>query len=652
MNSQAEAFDELPCGVALLGDDGRVLSINRRLGQWLQCEPQALVGLSAAKLFTKASSLMYQTYVYPVLRMSGRVDEVSISLKQADGECIDTLLNASRTEHECVAVVRCVFIKLQERRRLEYQLLAAKRAADEAPGLLFQLRKPVTGPMVFSYANDAVRPLFGVLPSQAQQSAEVVWQVVHPDDALRVRQSLQESADLLQSWRCEFRVCMTPEDGQMPQPDGSALAWREVHASPQREPDGTWLWNGYIADITQRKQLEASLRDKSAAERANQAKSEFLSRMSHELRTPLNGILGFARLLQVHEAGNLRAEQFSRLSHIEAAGNSLLHLINEMLEISRIESGHTEVRLGQVVLAQTLDHVLQLAEPLAAQRQVRLRATGDMYLSVLADVHRLGQVLLNLISNAIKYGPAQGLVQLIAEGDGQSVWLHVQDQGPGLSPEQRANLFQPFNRLGAERTQVEGVGLGLVISRGLVELMGGELVLHSQPGQGACFSVRLPLAESLPAPALKPERGLGEEAPGPGEREGKEPAAATSLRRVMYVEDNPVNALLMQSVFEDVPDFRLEVVVNGERALQAVGLEVPDVLLLDMHLPDTDGLRLLADLREKLGPAMVPAIAVSADAMPDDIALARKAGFVDYWTKPLDVSAIVPSLRQLLSTLS
>jgi len=652
MNSQAEAFDELPCGVAVLGDDGRVLSINRRLGQWLQCEPQALVGLSVAKLFTKASSLMYQTYVYPVLRMAGLADEVSISLKQADGECIDTLLNASRTEHEGVAVVRCVFIKLQERRRLEYQLLAAKRAADEAPGLLFQLRKPVTGPMVFSYANDAVRPLFGVLPSQAQQSAELVWQVVHPDDALRVRQSLQESADLLQSWRCEFRVCMTPEVGQMPQPDGRALAWREVHASPQREPDGTWLWNGYIADITQRKQLEASLRDKSSAERANQAKSEFLSRMSHELRTPLNGILGFARLLQVHEASNLRAEQFSRLSHIEAAGNSLLHLINEMLEISRIESGHTEVRLGPVVLAQTLDHVLQLAEPLAAQRQVRLRARGDMCLSVLADVQRLGQVLLNLISNAIKYGPAQGLVQLIAEGDGQSVWLHVQDQGPGLSPEQRANLFQPFNRLGAERTQVEGVGLGLVISRGLVELMGGELVLHSQPGKGTCFSVRLPLAEGLPAPVPKPERGLGEVAPAQGESEGKEPAAATALRRVMYVEDNPVNALLMQSVFEDVPDFRLEVVVNGERALQAVGLEVPDVLLLDMHLPDTDGLRLLADLREKLGPAMVPAIAVSADAMPDDIALARKAGFVDYWTKPLDVSAIVPSLRHLLSTLS
>jgi CheY-like chemotaxis protein/two-component sensor histidine kinase len=370
------------------------------------------------------------------------------------------------------------------------------------------------------------------------------------------------------------------------------------------------------------------------------------------LRTPLNGILGFARLLQVHEASNLRAEQFSRLSHIEAAGNSLLHLINEMLEISRIESGHTEVRLGPVVLAQTLDHVLQLAEPLAAQRQVRLRARGDMCLSVLADVQRLGQVLLNLISNAIKYGPAQGLVQLIAEGDGQSVWLHVQDQGPGLSPEQRANLFQPFNRLGAERTQVEGVGLGLVISRGLVELMGGELVLHSQPGKGACFSVRLPLAEGLPAPVPKPERGLGELAPAQGESEGKEPAAATALRRVMYVEDNPVNALLMQSVFEDVPDFRLEVVVNGERALQAVGLEVPDVLLLDMHLPDTDGLRLLADLREKLGPAMVPAIAVSADAMPDDIALARKAGFVDYWTKPLDVSAIVPSLRHLLSTLS
>jgi len=652
MQSQPDAFDELPCGVAVLGDDGCVLSINRRLGQWLHREPQSLIGLNVGSLLTKASSLMYQTYVDPVLRMSGRADEVSISLKQADGECIDTLLNASRTEHEGVAVVRCVFIKLQERRRLEYQLLTAKRAADEAPGLLFQLRKSVAGPMVFSYANDALRPLFGVLPTQAQQSAEQVWQVVHPDDAQRVRQSLQDSADHMQSWRCEFRVCLPVDVGQAPGPVGHAPAWREVHASPLREPDGTWLWNGYMADITERKQLEASLQDKSAAERANLAKSEFLSRMSHELRTPLNGILGFARLLQMHEAGNLRADQFSRLSHIEAAGNSLLHLINEMLEISRIESGHTEVRLGPVVLAQTLDHVMQLAEPLAAQRQVRLRAQGDVYLSVLADVQRLGQVLLNLISNAIKYGPAHGLVQVIAQGDGPHVWLHVQDQGPGLSPEQQANLFQPFNRLGAERTQVEGVGLGLVISRGLVERMGGELVVHSQLGKGACFSVCLPLADGMAVAERTADHKADNQAAPEPEPEPKwaEPTPATSLLRVLYVEDNPVNALLMQSVFEGEPDFTLEVVDNGARALQAVGRDVPHVLLLDMHLPDTDGLRLLADMRQQLGPAMVPAIAVSADAMPDDIALARRAGFVDYWTKPLDVSAIVPALRKLLAS--
>jgi PAS domain S-box-containing protein len=638
MPEEKHGFDALPCGVVVLDDNGRILRLNTRLTVWLGRPAQDLLGLGVEELFTRASSLLYQTYVFPALRLSGLADEVSISLKHANGAVIDTLLCASRQGPVGEGLVHCTFMRLQERRRLEYQLLTAKRAADEAPGLLFQLRQPLQGPMVFSYANDAMRTLFGVRPELAQQSAEVVWQTVHPEDALALRQSMQTSAEHMRSWRGEFRVCLVP--------GSQKVAWREVHASPLREPDGTWLWNGYIADITERKQLEDSLREKATAEQANQAKSEFLSRMSHELRTPLNGILGFARLMQMHDASNLRADQFSRLGHIEAAGNSLLHLINEMLEISRIESGHTEVRLGPVVLAQALDHVLQLAEPLAAQRQVRLCSRGDVFLCVTADVQRLGQILLNLISNAIKYGPAHGEVVVTVEGDGPTALLHVLDQGPGLSPEQQAHLFQPFNRLGAERTSVEGVGLGLVISRGLVERMGGELTVRSRPGQGACFTVRLPLAEPgdqlADAPHADTLRLSTPVAP-PSPPEGVR-------KRVLYVEDNPVNALLMQSVFEDEVGFSLEVVETGERARQAVARDLPDVLLLDMHLPDTDGLSLLADLRQQLGPRMVPAIAVSADAMPDDIALARKAGFVDYWTKPLNISAIVPTLQTLLGS--
>jgi len=639
----AATFDALPCGVAVIDDNGRIHQVNARMALWLGRQAHELVGQGVEAIFTRASSLLYQTYVFPALRLSGQADEVSISLKHANGAVIDTLLCASREGPVGQGLVHCAIVRLQERRRLEYQLLTAKRAADEAPGLLFQLRQPLEGPMVFSYANDAMRSLFGVRPELAQQSAEVVWQRVHPDDALALRQSLQTSAEQMQSWRGEFRVCLTP--------GGSEVAWREVHASPLREPDGTWLWNGYIADITERKLLEASLREKASAEQANQAKSEFLSRMSHELRTPLNGILGFARLMQLHDASNLRADQFSRLGHIEAAGNSLLHLINEMLEISRIEAGHTEVRLGPVMLAQTLDHVLQLAEPLAAQRQVRLCSRGDVFLCVTADVQRLGQILLNLISNAIKYGPAQGQVTVTVEADGPSAFLHVIDQGPGLSAEQQANLFQPFNRLGAERTSVEGVGLGLVISRGLVERMGGELTVRSRPGQGACFTVRLPLAEQGAQPGSEPMLvGAPQEATPLAAPVVSQAPPPPMRKRVLYVEDNPVNALLMQSVFEDEVGFSLEVVDTGERARQAVARDLPDVLLLDMHLPDTDGLSLLADLRQQLGPRMVPAIAVSADAMPDDIALARKAGFVDYWTKPLNISAIVPTLQTLLAS--
>jgi len=633
-------FDEWPCGLAVVNDDGTVLSVNAELCRMVGRDAAQLQGAAIARLFPKAASLLYQTYVFPALKMSGRIDEVSISLAHAQGERLDVLMSATRRDDEQGGVVRCVFMQLQERKRLEYQLLTAKRAADEAPGLLFQLRKPPLGSAVFTYVTDAVRVLFDVAPAAAMQSAEAVWAALHPDDVDAVRASLDASAQAMQPWRCDCRVSLPSGEG-----------WREIHATPRREADGTILWNGYVADITERRHMEAQLREKESAERTSAAKSAFLARMSHELRTPLNGILGFARLMQAQDAGNLREDQRQRLGLIESAGNSLLLLINEVLEISRIESGHDVVEMADVPLHDVVCTALQLAEPLAQQRQVQCQVESPGAVWVRADAHRLQQVLLNLLSNAIKYGPQGGVVKVLVQPPlplpehaepTQGVRVTVQDQGPGLSPAQQAQLFQPFNRLGAERSRIEGTGLGLVITQGLVRQMGGQLQVNSEPGQGAAFTVSLQPGQAASKRAVAPAVAAAAVV--------TEPDAMWQPRRVLYVEDNPVNAILMQAVFEDCEGYVLDVVDSGRQALALVQHTRPDALLLDMHLPDTDGPTLLRALRSEPGLDGVPAIAVSADAMPDDIDRALAAGFADYWTKPLDIALVLPTLHALLAS--
>ena len=627
------SFDHLPLAVAVVDDDGIVQDVNACLAELLGRGADALRGQAIGQVLTRAAALLYHSYIFPLLKVAGQVQEVSIQLQGPHGQRIDALLNARRDLLDGQGVVHAVFMRLQERGRLEYQLLTAKRAADEAPGLLFQLRRDAQGQETFTYVTDAVRRLFEVAPSQVLAQADVLWRVVHPDDAATLMQALAASAQTQQPWRCEYRVRLAQGE-----------AWREVHATPHREPDGAVVWNGYMADITDRHRMEASVQDKLAAERANQAKSAFLSRMSHELRTPLNGILGFTQLLQMQDAGNLRVDQRSKLGYIDTAGHSLLRLINEVLEISRIESGHMQVHIQGVRLDDVVRDSVMLIEPLAGQRGARIVCGGDQGLAVRADAHRLGQVLLNLLSNAVKYGPERGQITIMVQGlADERVELSVQDQGAGLNEAQQAQLFQPFNRLGAEQSQIEGVGLGLVITRGLVELMGGQLTVRSQVGQGTCFVVNLAAMSSQAG--REQDQGVDASATPASDR-----VMAQPVKQVLYVEDNAINALLMSSVFESLAGFALQLADRGDKVLAAVAEGPwPDVLLLDMHLPDTDGISLLHALREQPGWCGQPVVAVSADAMPEDVRRALEAGFDDYWTKPLDITRIETALHGLLA---
>ncbi|PYN80841.1 MAG: histidine kinase [Candidatus Rokuibacteriota bacterium] len=373
------------------------------------------------------------------------------------------------------------------------------------------------------------------------------------------------------------------------------------------------------------------------AERANQAKSDFLSRMSHELRTPLNGILGFAQLLELEELG---PDQSESVEHILKAGRHLLSLINEVLDISRIEAGRLQLSLEPVQVGETVRAALDLVCPLAAQHDIELRANGaDVSQHILADRQRLQQVLLNLLSNAVKYNHAGGTVTVSCEdGAGERLRIVVTDTGRGISPEMFRRLFTPFDRLGAEATGVEGTGLGLALSKHLVEAMGGTLAVVSELGAGSAFTVEFPLA-GAPAAVL--------DAPGAPPTGRDEPTAAPRL--VLYIEDNLSNLRLIEQVLSRRPHTTLLSAMQGQVGLDLAREHRPDMILLDLHLPDLPGDEVLRRLLDEPRTRQIPVVILSADATPGQSERLLAAGARAYLTKPLDVRQFLALVDEHMS---
>jgi len=393
-------------------------------------------------------------------------------------------------------------------------------------------------------------------------------------------------------------------------------------------------YRGSARDVTARLERDALLREKAAAEHASRAKSEFLSRVSHELRTPLNAILGFAQLMALDQQHPLGAQQAHRVDGVISAGQQLLDLIDDVLQIAGIEQATKPLQSLPVDLPAVARACLSSVQPLADRHQVRMAMTLPPGLHALGDARAVEQVLMNLLSNAIKYNRPGGSVMLAAQvGDGQ-VALSVTDTGPGLSPAELAQLFQPFMRLGAHRRRQSGSGLGLVIVQQLARAMGGVASARSVPGQGSCFSVRLPLAQHAAQTAHAD--------PTP------RPAAAdsTAPRTVLYIEDEPLNVILMQEVFKARPAWALHVARDGEEGVAAALTQQPDLALIDMNLPDFNGLEVLRRLRSHPQTRALRCVALSADALPEQIATARAAGFHDYWTKPIDLSHLLEAVGQ------
>jgi PAS domain S-box-containing protein len=465
-------------------------------------------------------------------------------------------------------------------------------------------------------------------------------QRIHTDDLQHCRAVYSAAAAQRTAFELEYRL----QCG-----DGSQR-WIADHGIPRLSPDG--LFEGYIVygwDITERKAAEvALLAAKDDAERANRAKSEFLSRMSHELRTPLNAVLGFAQLLQTDADEPLGPTQRVRVDELTRGGRHLLSMINEVLDLARIETGALPLQLGPVALQPLVDDCLPPVQAQADARGIGLRLLPSPAAAcrVLADPTRLRQVLLSLLSNAIKYNRPSGTVELAWWNDPEatSVVIEVRDTGLGIEPTQHRRLFQPFERLHSDLAEVEGAGIGLALSKWLVDLMGGSIGVRSQPGQGSTFWVRLrcagQAADAIDAPTAA--------APAPYAL----PNAPVWQRQqtVLYVEDNLVNQVLMEGMLAQRPAVRLLIAGLPETGLAMAAQDLPELVLLDIQLPGIDGFEVLRRLRAQEATRHIPVVAVSANAMQSDIDDARRAGFADYITKPLDLKRLLAVVDDQLAS--
>jgi signal transduction histidine kinase/ActR/RegA family two-component response regulator len=390
-----------------------------------------------------------------------------------------------------------------------------------------------------------------------------------------------------------------------------------------------------------RKRETALRQAQEAADAANRSKSEFLSRMSHELRTPLNAVLGFGQLLELEE---LTAQQSEAVVHILKGGRHLLDLIDEVLDISRIETGRLPLSPEPVLVSELLRDTVDLIRPLATQRSVHLLADGanTCQAYVFADRQRLKQILLNLLSNAVKYNRSGGTVTVSCGApDDSRLRINVTDTGPGIGAEHLALLFLPFERLGAERTDTEGTGIGLALSRRLAEAMGGTLDVVTTLGQGSTFWVELPLVEG---PVERYERLNS------GVLTAVDDVPPTGRgHTVLYIEDNLSNLELVERVLAKRHEVEVIAAMQGGLGLELARQHRPALILLDLHLPDMGGDQVLHQLRDDPATAAIPVIMVSADATPGQIQRLLAAGAIDYLTKPLDVRKLLRLLAEVLA---
>ena len=659
-------------GIWFLDNDGLTTDLNGAMVRLLGRSREDVLGRSVFDFFQGEDLQVLERQLE--LRSQGHKEGYEIGINRPDGSRVDCFNNATSL-HDAqgrklgsVGMWTELTPLKQATRALQSSQAELRAVLETFPGYI----AAVSSQGRYSYVNAAMAQLLG--HSAPQDIIGRTLEDIIPDRAAERRAEFS----LLRQGRI-----ITGEMEIQPANGGPAFTMQNSRIAGPADDQGQFTCYFFGIDITALKEAERSLREaKDEAERANQAKSQFLSQMSHELRTPLNAILGFGQLLASDQKAPLAPGQQLQVQEILAGAQHLLRLINGLLDIGRIEAGRFSVQREPVAVAQVLQDALRLLAPLASAHQVELPSpalfvSGPDTAHVWADRTRLVQVVLNLLGNAIKYNSAGGSVHIECtvdlpgtpplpsppeDGGLQglpTVTIRVIDEGRGLTEDEQARLFEPFERLSAEASRIEGSGIGLALSRRLVQAMGGTIGVDSTPGVGSRFWVCLPQAPGVAAGASRPSlpgstpaaiatrpegEGVPAPAPGPGAAESGEPHRTTLL----YIEDNPVNTLVMRAMIERMPGVQLVDCEDAETGLQLAAEHRPALILTDLQMPGMDGFELLERLRADPSLKATPVVAISADAMPQTRARGAQAGFDDFLTKPVEMGALQAVVARLL----
>ncbi len=625
-------YELSPVGIALNEMDGNFIEANQAFLDIIGYSNEECRALSYWDLTPKEYAAQEEQQLES-LNSSGRYGPYEKEYIHKDGHRVPVLLNGTIvTDRRGTPRIWSLVQDISARKRYEETLNRFKTTLDQTHDCVFMFDPEE---LRFFYVNH------GAVEQVGYSTEELMS--MHPYD---IKPDYDEAAfrELIRPLQEKGEGVITLETRHRHR-DGMLIPVEIAlqYVAPQGEPA---RFVAIVRNVSERRALEARLiKARDDAEQANRAKSQFLSSMSHELRTPMNAILGFAQLLELDDDNPLNEDQRENIADILNAGNHLLDLINEVLDLAKVEAGKIDLTIEELDLKELVATCLSFVQPLAAQYRVQLHIEPDAFAQCLvhADYKRSKQVLLNLLSNAIKYNRHDGSGNVYlstSTTDDGFLRLAVTDTGKGISPENLAQLFESFNRLDAQYSDVEGTGIGLVITRELVELMGGQIGVESSVGQGSTFWFTLPL-----------QAGTLQPAPGGGGDEVTGNRLHSHHHTILYIEDNPVNLKLVTQVIAKHTSLDLISANEPVTGLKMARSQKPDLILLDINLPGMDGFEVLKCLRSGDQPYTGKVLALSANAMDSQVERGLAAGFDEYLTKPVDVGKLLAALERYLGEL-
>ncbi|NQV57729.1 MAG: PAS domain S-box protein [Rhodospirillales bacterium] len=569
------------------------------------------------------------------LRKTGSIQNHELYMKKADGTPLPVLFSAAVTEFENEPHIFIEVIDIAERKAVETALMQSehrfRKFYNETPVMLHSVTEDGTITHVSDYW----------LEHLGYERGEVIGKNImdfQDEDSRRFTMEVGLSHFLETGVQFNLPLRFVKKNGEVIDVLLSALIERN-------ENGGFANSLSVIVDITEQRKAEAELEQaKDTAQRASRVKSEFLSSVSHELRTPMNAIMGFGQLLESDRMQPLTEKQEKYTNHILRGGEHLLQLIDQVLQLSEVEAGRVSLSIENVDPDDVIDECMTMVMQRAHINEITVtKETGGAVLPVLwTDKMRFRQVFLNLLSNAVKYNRRGGSVTIRSRpASGHYQRFSVTDTGLGIPKDKQAGLFEPFNRLGRETGEIEGTGIGLTITSQMMALLNGRLGFESEEGTGSTFWVELPLSSNQP-------NAIGE---GPLKDVQLETVNFDDIPsgRILYIEDNPPNLRLMEEVINRIANMTMQSAPDAETGLDMASSLLPDLILMDINLPGINGVEALRLLRQSERTRHIPVIALSARAMPDEIARGLKAGFEDYITKPIVVPTVLAAITRHLN---